>query len=97
MFLTLHHLVKFHFIILVRASRLGFPPQQSSPLVAFRNFDEEMKRPGVWGSDEGSSSAVDNPPRDNLATLYRPPFHLMFQGPFEKVIFFLNIFYLYDL
>ncbi|XVF85490.1 hypothetical protein PTKIN_Ptkin17bG0121700 [Pterospermum kingtungense] len=69
--------------ILYGASRLGYPPQQSGSLMAFRNFDEEMKRPGVWGSDEGSSSAVDAP-RDNLATLYRPPFHLMFQGPFEK-------------
>ncbi|TYG79869.1 hypothetical protein ES288_D02G171900v1 [Gossypium darwinii] len=65
------------------ASRLGLPPQQSSSLIAFRNFDEEMKRPGVWESDEGASSTVDAP-RDNLASLYRPPFHLMFQGPFEK-------------
>ncbi|KAE8705434.1 Plant UBX domain-containing protein 7 [Hibiscus syriacus] len=65
------------------ASSLGLPPQQSGSLVAFRNFDEEMKRPGVWESDEGSSSIVDAP-RDNLASLYRSPFHLMFQGPFEK-------------
>ncbi|XP_016751657.1 plant UBX domain-containing protein 7 isoform X2 [Gossypium hirsutum] len=65
------------------ASRLGLPPQQSSSLIAFRNFDEEMKWPGVWESDEGASSTVDAP-RDNLASLYRPPFHLMFQGPFEK-------------
>ena len=63
---------------------MGNPPQQSSSVIAFRNFDEEMKLPGVWESDEGASSTVDAP-RDNLATLYRPPFHLMFQGPFEKV------------
>ncbi|KAK8526172.1 hypothetical protein V6N12_020652 [Hibiscus sabdariffa] len=62
---------------------LGLPPQQSGSLVAFRNFDEEMKQPGVWESDEGSSSTVDVP-RDNLASLYRPPFRLMFQGSFEK-------------
>ncbi|XP_007045357.2 PREDICTED: plant UBX domain-containing protein 7 isoform X1 [Theobroma cacao] len=69
--------------MLYGASRLGYPPQQLSSSVAFRNFDEEMKRPGVWESDEGASSTVDAP-RDNLASLYRPPFHLMFQGPFEK-------------
>ncbi|WRX10665.1 UBX domain - like 2 [Theobroma cacao] len=38
---------------------------------------------GVWQSDEGASSTVDAP-RDNLASLYRPPFHLMFQGPFRN-------------
>ncbi|WRX11186.1 WD40 repeat - like 10 [Theobroma cacao] len=59
------------------ASRLGYPPQE------FRNFDEETIRPGVWQSDEGASSTVDAP-RDNLASLYRPPFHLMFQGPFRN-------------
>ncbi|XP_022734545.1 plant UBX domain-containing protein 7-like [Durio zibethinus] len=69
--------------MLYRASRLGYPPQQLSSLIAFRNFEEEIKRPGVWESDEGASSTVDAP-QDNLATLYRPPFHLMFQGPFEK-------------
>ncbi|XVE85523.1 hypothetical protein DITRI_Ditri17bG0097600 [Diplodiscus trichospermus] len=69
--------------MLYGASRLGYPPQQSSSSIAFRNFDEEMKRPGVWESDEGASSSVEAP-RDNLASLYRPPFHLMFQGPFEK-------------
>ncbi|KAE8729210.1 Plant UBX domain-containing protein 7 [Hibiscus syriacus] len=62
---------------------LGFPHQQSGSSIDFRNFDEEMKRPRVWESDEGSSSTVDAP-RDNLASLYRPPFNLMFQGPFEK-------------
>ncbi|OMO60741.1 hypothetical protein CCACVL1_23899 [Corchorus capsularis] len=69
--------------ILYGASRMGFPPQQAGSLIAFRNFDEEMKRPGVWESDGSASSSVDTP-RDNLATLYRPPFHLMFHGPFEK-------------
>ncbi|XVF02945.1 hypothetical protein REPUB_Repub04eG0218300 [Reevesia pubescens] len=69
--------------MLYGASRLAFPPQQSSSVIAFRNFDEEMKRPGVWESDEGASSTVDAP-RDNLASLYRPPYHLMFIGPFDK-------------
>ncbi|KAK8615644.1 hypothetical protein V6N13_017229 [Hibiscus sabdariffa] len=36
---------------------LGLPPQQSGSLVAFRNFDEEMKQPGVWESDEARSSS----------------------------------------
>ncbi|KAF8040009.1 hypothetical protein BT93_B2281 [Corymbia citriodora subsp. variegata] len=56
---------------------------ESSSLIAFRNFDEEMKRPGVWESDQGSTSTAENA-RDNLASLYRPPFHLMFRGSFEK-------------
>lgn len=58
---------------------------ESSSLIAFRNFDEEMKRPGVWESDQGSTSTAENA-RDNLASLYRPPFHLMYRGSFEKVV-----------
>ncbi|CAA3000419.1 plant UBX domain-containing 7 [Olea europaea subsp. europaea] len=49
----------------------------------FRNFEEEMKRPGVWEVDQGSSSVTNRVP-DNLASLYREPFALMFLGPFEK-------------
>ncbi|KAJ0037961.1 hypothetical protein Pint_22536 [Pistacia integerrima] len=56
---------------------------EPSSLIAFRNFDEEMKRPGVWESDQGATSTADTS-RDNLASLYRPPFHLMFNGSFEK-------------
>lgn len=69
--------------MLYGASRMGIASREPSSLVAFRNFDEEMKRPEVWESDQGTSSTSDNP-RDNLASLYRPPFHLMFHGPFEK-------------
>ncbi|XP_041011944.1 plant UBX domain-containing protein 7 [Juglans microcarpa x Juglans regia] len=69
--------------MLYGASRMGYPSREPSSLIAFRNFDEEMKRPEVWESDQGASSTSDNP-RDNLASLYRPPFHLMFHGPFEK-------------
>ncbi|GLT85090.1 hypothetical protein SLE2022_032920 [Rubroshorea leprosula] len=65
------------------ASRIGYPPHESSTMIAFRNFDQQMKRPGVWESNEGVPSAVDAP-RDNLASLYRPPYHLMFHGSFEK-------------
>ena len=68
-----------------RASRvMRYPTNESGSVIAFRNFNEEMKRPGVWESDQGVASTADNP-RDNLASLYRPPFHLMFQGSFEKV------------
>jgi len=70
--------------MLYGASRTGYPPHEASSLIAFRNFDEEMKHPGVWESDQGSTSTTDNS-RDNLASLYRPPFHLMFHGSFEKV------------
>ncbi|KAJ6898948.1 hypothetical protein NC652_025453 [Populus alba x Populus x berolinensis] len=69
--------------MLYGASRTGYPPHEASSLIAFRNFDEEMKHPGVWESDQGSTSTTDNS-RDNLASLYRPPFHLMFHGSFEK-------------
>jgi hypothetical protein len=65
-------------------------------LIAFRNFDEEMKHPGVWESDQGSTSTTDNS-RDNLASLYRPPFHLMFHGSFEKVKGFSLSLLLHDL
>lgn len=69
-----------------RSSRVGHSSNDSGSLVAFRNFYEEMKRPGVWESEKGATSTAENS-RDNLASLYRPPFHLMFQGSFEKVSF----------
>ncbi|KAI3921124.1 hypothetical protein MKX01_036103 [Papaver californicum] len=69
--------------LLYRAARMGHPPHEASSMVAFRNFNEEMKRPGVWEPEQGATSTADNP-RDNLASLYRPPFHLMYQGPFDK-------------
>ncbi|KAI3778707.1 hypothetical protein L2E82_08090 [Cichorium intybus] len=62
------------------ASRMGVSPHATVP---FRNFDEELKRPGVWETDQGSTSTAESS-RDNLASLYRPPFGLMFHGPFEK-------------
>ncbi|XP_062088024.1 plant UBX domain-containing protein 7-like [Humulus lupulus] len=65
------------------ASRMRNPSSESNSLIAFRNFDEEMKRPGVWESEQGVASGADNA-RDNLASLYRPPFHIIFQGSFEK-------------
>ncbi|KAH9658738.1 Plant UBX domain-containing protein 7 [Citrus sinensis] len=61
----------------------AYPHHEPSSLIAFRNFDEEMKRPGVWESEQGAASTADSS-RDNLASLYRPPFHLMFNGSFEK-------------
>ncbi|KAF2305751.1 hypothetical protein GH714_008031 [Hevea brasiliensis] len=48
---------------------VGYPPNETSSLVAFRNFDEEMRRPGVWESDQGATSTAENP-RDNLASSY---------------------------
>lgn len=53
-------------------------------VVPFRNFEEEMKYPGVWEADGASSSSAADRTQDNLASLYRPPFALMFHGPFEK-------------
>ena len=79
--------MKMQFLFLFffnRAPRSGYQSREPSSLIAFRNFDEEIKRPGVWESDQGASSTTDSH-RDNLASLYRPPFHLMLNGPFEKV------------
>lgn len=56
---------------------------QSSAMVAFRNFDEESKRSAVWESNESSASTA-NGSRDNLASLYSPPFALMYQGSFDQ-------------
>lgn len=71
-----------------RASRTRYPSHEPSSLIAFRNFNEETKRPGVWETEQGAASTADN-----LASLYRPPFHLMFHGSFEKVtgIFLLKL------
>ena len=79
--------MKMQFLFLFffnRAPRSGYQSREPSSLIAFRNFDEEIKHPGVWESDQGASSTTDSH-RDNLASLYRPPFHLMLNGPFEKV------------
>ena len=66
---------------------MGYPSHEAHSVVPFRNFNEEMKRPGIWESDQGATSMADDA-RDNLASLYRPPFALMHNGPFEKVIIF---------
>ena len=66
------------------SSAMRLPAIESSSVIAFRNFNEEVKRPGVWESEQGVASTPEKS-RDNLASLYRPPFHLMFQGSFEKV------------
>lgn len=47
--------------------------------VAFRNFEEEARQ-SAWDSEQNATSSS----RDNLASLYRPPFDLMFNGPFDK-------------
>ncbi|KAK9063833.1 hypothetical protein SSX86_017705 [Deinandra increscens subsp. villosa] len=44
--------------------------------------DEELRSSDVWGADEGSTSAAETS-RDNLASLYSPPFALMYHGPFQ--------------
>ncbi|CAK8562059.1 unnamed protein product [Lathyrus sativus] len=69
--------------MLYGASRLGHISQEPSPLIAFRNFEQETRRPGVWEPEQGAASTAESP-RENLASLYRPPFHLMFNGSFDK-------------
>ncbi|XP_047972477.1 plant UBX domain-containing protein 7-like isoform X2 [Salvia hispanica] len=65
-------------------TRTGDSSQGTPSVVPFRNFQEEMKRPGVWEAEQGSSSSVPDKVQDNLASLYRPPFAIMYHGPFEK-------------
>ncbi|KAE9614524.1 hypothetical protein Lal_00012114 [Lupinus albus] len=69
--------------MLYGASRTGYNSQEPSSLIAFRNFEEERRRPGVWESEQSSVSTAESS-RDNLASLYRPPFHLMFSGSFDQ-------------
>ncbi|RAL54596.1 hypothetical protein DM860_001724 [Cuscuta australis] len=70
--------------VLLGQSTMGVSARESRHVVPFRNFEEEMKHPGVWEADKGSSSAAKNTRADNLASLYRPPFALMYHGSFEK-------------
>lgn len=77
--------VKFcNFLSSSRAPRIGGSSHEAHSVVPFRNFEEEMKQSGVWEAGTVSSSTADGS-RDNLASLYRPPFALMFHGPFENV------------
>ncbi|KAI9080087.1 hypothetical protein K1719_037903 [Acacia pycnantha] len=62
---------------------MGSHSQEASSIVAFRNFEEEMRRPGVWETEQGAVSTAESS-RDNLASLVSPPFHLMFTGTFDK-------------
>lgn len=88
---------------MIRAARVGNSQREPASLIAFRNFSEEPKSPGVWEPDEGASSAsasgsasapeaAASAPRDSLASLYRPPFHLMLPGSFEQVLFKVSCF-----
>lgn len=73
---------------------MGPRSQDASSLIAFRNFEEEMRRPGVWESEQGAVSTAETS-RDNLASLYRPPFHLLFNGTFDKVNVFPSLYCVY--
>ncbi|GJT38452.1 retrovirus-related pol polyprotein from transposon TNT 1-94 [Tanacetum coccineum] len=46
--------------------------------------EEEQKRQGVWDAAQGGSTSATEYSNKNLASLYHPPFALMFNGPFEK-------------
>lgn len=62
---------------------MGGSSREPRLVVPFRNFEEEMKRPRVWEAEKRTTTA--DAAQDNLASLYRPPFALMYHGPFEKV------------
>ncbi|XP_017222236.1 plant UBX domain-containing protein 7 isoform X2 [Daucus carota subsp. sativus] len=65
-----------------RAAFLGYVSNGDRSDVLLPNSSREVKHPGIWEAEQSSASAVDNS-RDNLASLYRPPFAIMFRGPFE--------------
>ncbi|KAK4720628.1 hypothetical protein R3W88_010861 [Solanum pinnatisectum] len=69
--------------VLYGSSGMGGSSREPHLVVPFRNFEEEMKHPGVWEAEKRSTSTVDAA-QDNLASLYRPPFALMYHGSFEK-------------
>lgn len=63
---------------------MGYPANALESLVAFDTFGEGPRRLGIWESEQGATSNAEDS-RDTLASLYRPPFHLMFRGSFQKV------------
>nr|XP_016497968.1 PREDICTED: uncharacterized protein LOC107816744 [Nicotiana tabacum] len=65
------------------SSGVGGSSREPRLVVPFRNFEEEMKRPGVLEAEKRSTPTTDAA-RDNLASLCHPPFALMYHGPFEK-------------
>ncbi|CAJ2636135.1 unnamed protein product [Trifolium pratense] len=69
--------------MLFRGATLGHLSQEPNSLIAFRNFEQETRRPGVWETEQGAASTAESS-QDTLASLYRPPFHLMFTGSFDK-------------
>jgi hypothetical protein len=69
--------------MLFGGARLGHLSQEPNSLIAFRNFEQETRRPGVWEPEQGAASTAESS-QDTLASLYRPPFHLMFTGSFDK-------------
>jgi len=51
-----------------------------------------MRRPGVWETELGAAtSTAESSQQDNLASLYRPPLHLLFDGSFYKVYILLSL------
>ena len=66
---------------------VGNYERELASLIDFIDFSEEPKRSGVWEPDEVGSSASTSGPRNSLASLYRPPFHLMTHGSFEQVLY----------
>ncbi|GKC62336.1 hypothetical protein Tco_1094934 [Tanacetum coccineum] len=48
-------------------------------------IDDDINGQGVWDAAQGGSTSATESSNKNLASLYRPPFALMFNGPFEKL------------
>lgn len=58
------------------SSGMGGSSREPRLVVPFRNFEEEMKHPGVWEAEKRSTSTADVS-QQNLSSLYRPLFSLI--------------------
>ncbi|XP_078151209.1 UBX domain-containing protein [Carex rostrata] len=72
---------------------LPYTSMQRQQMMAFRDFEQESRQQAsdVWDSGQNydqNAASIENPSSSsspvNLASLYQPPFALMFKGPFEK-------------
>ncbi|KAI5061027.1 hypothetical protein GOP47_0023532 [Adiantum capillus-veneris] len=64
-----------------RAQHLAQSSNQPTSVDAFRNFQDEANFRGHAAND---NAANEDGSKDTLASLYRPPFSLIFQGSFEQ-------------
>eukprot|EP00897_Mesotaenium_endlicherianum_P006477 jgi/Mesen1/5858/ME000298S05123 len=69
-----------------RAQQVMQAPPRPATVDAFRNFQEEAEERmrGNGAAAQGGEPPGGGPPTNTLATMYRPPFDILFQGSFEQ-------------